>query len=75
MGLLLMLTVLRTISGICEPKTGWNSLPHGHDHSEGADLARIKYYRNVIAHYNASSISDKELNRIWEDLSQVLVYI
>ena len=44
----LLFRLLRTICGLTPPVMGWDCFPLNTDHSFGADLARIKYYRNSI---------------------------
>ena len=47
------------------------------DHSFGADLARIKYYRNSIhGHVNENmELAGNELSRLWREISEALVRI
>jgi len=69
----LLICLLRNIAAppIIKPVTGFDQLPQSHDTSEGADLARIKYYRNVIAHPADAGISNDDFNNAWDNLSQV----
>ncbi|KAJ8307259.1 hypothetical protein KUTeg_015343, partial [Tegillarca granosa] len=55
-----------------EPKTGWNNLPASTDNSPGAQIARIKYYRNTIAHTPTCSISKNDFTKSWQEVSQAL---
>ena len=73
----LLFRLLRTICGLAPPVTGWDCLPGSTDHSFGADLARIKYYRNSIyGHVNESmEISDDEFSVLWREVSEALVRI
>ncbi|VDI49212.1 Hypothetical predicted protein [Mytilus galloprovincialis] len=66
--LTLMILLIRNltqiqISDIC-------SVPN--DTSQGADISRIKYYRNVLAHCNGN-ISDVEFEKQWVEICQALV--
>ena len=71
----LLICLLRNIAEppIIKPVTGFDKLPQSHDTSEGADLARIKYYRNVLAHPADAGTSNDDFNNAWDNLSQVCV--
>jgi ankyrin repeat protein len=71
----LLFVLLRTIYGLTAPaSTGsFNDNPPSTDKSPEADLVRIKYYRNVLAHRNNTEVSDVELNTYWSDISDALV--
>ena len=73
----LLFRLLRTICGFAPPATGWDCLPSSTDHSFGADLARIKYYRNSIyGHVNENmEIPDDEFSSLWREISEALVRI
>ncbi|CAG2219889.1 SRO7_77 [Mytilus edulis] len=47
-------------------------LPVPNDTSQGADISRIKYYRNELAHCNGK-ISDIEFEQQWVEICQALV--
>lgn len=67
----LMICLLRNISGIAPPFTGYDTLPSPTDISKGADLARIKHYRNEIAHSTDSKMLTQEFEDAWNDVSTV----
>lgn len=46
-------------------------LPHPTNVSEGADLSRLKFYRNKIAHFEDGKLTDTELNNFWTEISWV----
>ena len=70
----LLFRLLRTICGLAPPATGWDCLPSSTDHSFGADLARINYYRNSIyGHANENmEIADGEFSSLWREISEAL---
>ncbi|XP_076116130.1 uncharacterized protein LOC143083729 [Mytilus galloprovincialis] len=72
----LMVCLLRNIplSGIFPPVTGWDHLPYPHDKSPGAYLARIKYYRNEIAHSTEHNMNTLDFHDKWQALSEVCFY-
>ena len=45
-------------------------LPSATDTTVGADLSRIKYYRNIIVH--CDSVADTEFESYWKDVTQVI---
>ena len=70
----LLFRLLRTICGLAPPATGWDCLPSSTDHSFGADLARIKCYRNSIYGYVIENmeIADGEFSSLWREISEAL---
>ena len=73
----LLFRLLRTISNLIPPSTGWDALPASTDHSLAADLARIKYYRNsVYGHVSKHmEITDEEFPSLWQEISKALLRI
>ena len=70
----LLMTLLRNICGLAPPMTGWDVLPAATDTSCEADIARVKYFRNVVyAHAEHASIDDSEFHRHWKDIRDTLV--
>lgn len=69
--LTLMICLLRNLIPI---EVG-DILPHPSDISTGADLSRLKYYRNKIAHSDAGVLTDKQLDDFWTDIAQVNHFI
>lgn len=63
---------------IAEPIKGWNDLPSPKDTGVGADLIRIKIYRNDLAHLDCCAVNDTYFKDAWKDISGVsscFVYI
>lgn len=65
------MTLLQRLEIIEKPTKGWQELPAASDKSEGADLVRIKLYRNQIVHQNNPSTSNRDFKRLWDELSNV----
>ncbi|CAC5407993.1 unnamed protein product [Mytilus coruscus] len=65
----LIVCLLRNMAP-CEssPVTGWDILPHPSDTSKGADLARVKWYRNKLAHDGDGKLSPTDFSQYWGDL-------
>lgn len=68
----LMVCLLRNYSIIPHPTNGYDMLPLASETGPGADLARIKYYRNMLAHLGKDRIPNLEFIDYWNDLSQIL---
>ncbi|VDI64414.1 Hypothetical predicted protein [Mytilus galloprovincialis] len=61
----LMICLLRNLSTISPPSLGYDKLPPATEISDGADLARIKYHRNLIAHADKDELTTGEFNTMW----------
>ena len=58
------------------PSTGWEILPNASDKSLGADIARIKVYRDTIYSYVMErKLDDESFNELWKDISSALIRI
>lgn len=66
-----MVCLLRNFSKVKQPGTGYDKLPPPADKSEGADLARIKHYRNKMAHIDQNRISNADFVNQWTEISEV----
>lgn len=72
-----MVCLLRNIPPLVKPPAnGFENLPHPHDISDGDNIARLKYYKNVlVSHSKDYKLSNAEFGRIWTDMEQVLICI
>ena len=70
-----MLTLFRHLSAIAPQSGDYDALPPPSDESLGADLARIKYYRNNIAHglEEDRHMKDFEFSICWESTCKVSI--
>lgn len=68
----LMTLLLRNFHIKKEPIGGYDQLPVDQDQTPAADLARIKYYRNVIAHSQDGAIDDASYKEAWKHLCEVV---
>ncbi|VDI69066.1 Hypothetical predicted protein [Mytilus galloprovincialis] len=50
------------------PVTGWDNLPHPGDSSKGADIARVKWYRNKLVHSKDGILAPSDVIQYWGDL-------
>ena len=63
----LMICLLRNLKSIYIKD---NILPSATDTSLGANLSRIKFYRNIIVH--CDSIADTDFESYWKNVTQVI---
>ena len=69
-----MLLLLRNMTPrIPAPTTGWDKFPLQSDISEGADLVRLRTFRNEYAHSHQSNMSSADFGRKWTLLTEVRV--
>ena len=72
----LLCKLLREICKLAPPATGWKDLPNITDHSLGADLVRIRIYRNKIyGHNHTMEVTDADLEKLWMEISDALLRI
>ncbi|CAG2237663.1 unnamed protein product [Mytilus edulis] len=66
--LTLMICLLRNLASIQID----DKLPHSSDTSEAADLSRLKYYRNEVAHHDGCKLTDKKFEIYWSDICEAI---
>ncbi|CAG2212089.1 unnamed protein product [Mytilus edulis] len=66
----LMITLLRNLTNIDPPRGGFDCLPDAIEITPAADLARIKYYRNYLAHFDEGTIEYTDFNCAWGNISK-----
>ena len=72
----LLCKLLRAICSLTPPITGWDNLPSSTDHSLGADVVRIRIYRNTIyAHNHSMEMTNAEFEKLWMEISEALLRI
>lgn len=69
----LMICILRSLRYVSRPSKGWANIPPVGENSLGANLTRIKEYRNQLCHRPKARINDKEFRKIWCDLTRVSI--
>ena len=67
----LMICILRNFNFVQAPGSGWDNLPPKGDNTFEANLARVKFYRNKLAHLPNSEITDNCFKKIWTTLKRV----
>ena len=72
----LLCKLLRAICSLTPPPAGWDNIPNSTDHSLGADLVRIRIYRNSIyGHNHSMEITDADFGKLWTEISEALLRI
>lgn len=72
----LLSKLIKTISPLASPVTGWDDLPNPTDSSLVANIVRIKVYRNAICHqYHNMEISDDDFPTLWSEVKKALISI
>lgn len=72
--LTLMVCLLRNISPVvvAPVPSGFDQLPLPSDTSDGANIARIKFYKNfLVSHSTDGKIVSSDFNNIWTELETV----
>ena len=70
----LLFLLLRNICGLSPPLSGWDRMPPASDTSFEANLARMKYHRNVLyGHVTSTGIQTSVFGVKWQEVSSVLV--
>lgn len=66
-----MICLLRHLTSIKPATTGFDRLPPSNEKGEGADLARIKWYRNKFAHPENHEMTAADFGVAWRTLTEV----
>ena len=70
----LLYLLLTNICGLTPPPSGWHTKPPPSDTSHEANLARVKFYRNVLyGHVTTTGVDTPTFSALWTEISGVLV--
>ena len=70
----LLFLLLTNICGLTPPPSGWHTKPPSSDTTHQANLARVKFYRNVLyGHVTTTSVDTTTFSGLWTEISGVLV--
>ena len=70
----LLFLLLTNICGLTSPHSGWHTKPPSSDTSHEANLARVKFYRNVLyGHVTTTGVDTPTFSALWNEISRVLV--
>ncbi|CAG2195557.1 unnamed protein product [Mytilus edulis] len=65
----LMICLIRNLTSVTQPINGFDSLPLPVETTPGPDLARIKWYRNILAHHDSNKMATGDFNTAWSNIS------
>ncbi|XP_071159016.1 E3 ubiquitin-protein ligase DZIP3-like [Mytilus edulis] len=68
----LMILLLRNLTPITPPLCGFDHLPSAIETTPAADLARIKHYRNHLAHLDDGTLDTGLFNTAWNDITNAI---
>lgn len=66
-----MICLTRNFISVKRPVNGFDQLPLPIETYMEADLARIKFYRNEVAHADSDKLANTEFKSKWQDLVDV----
>ena len=70
----LLFLLLTKICGLTPPPSGWHTKPPSSDTSHEANLARVKFYRNILyGHVTTTGVDTSTFSSLWTEISGVLV--
>ena len=70
----LLFLLLTKICGLTPPPSGWHTKPPPSDTSHEANLARVKFYRNVLyGHVTTTGVDTSTFSALWTEISGVLL--
>ena len=70
----LLMVLLRTICDLSPPPAGWDAPPLREDTSCESDIARLKYFFNVVSsHAGEGVVSDAVFSSYWQQIHDTLV--
>ena len=70
----LLFLLLTNICGLTPPPSGWHTKPPSSDTSHEANLARVKFYRNILyGHVTTTGVDTPTFSALWTEISGVVV--
>ncbi|XP_071147006.1 uncharacterized protein [Mytilus edulis] len=63
-----MICLIRNLTSVTPPINGFDKLPLPGETTQGPDLARIKWYRNILAHHDSNTMSTGDFNTAWTNV-------
>ncbi|XP_071136253.1 uncharacterized protein [Mytilus edulis] len=68
----LMICLIRNLTTVNLPINGFDSLPLPRETTPGPDLARIKWYRNILAHHDSNTMPTGDFNTAWANVADAV---
>lgn len=69
-----MIALLRHLTILTPPYRGYDRLPSSNETTPTSDLARIKYYRNILAHLVDGKMDNSIFTKAWDDITGVSTF-
>ncbi|CAG2207088.1 unnamed protein product [Mytilus edulis] len=67
----LMICLIRNLTSVIPPINGFDKLPPPVETTPGSDLARIKWYRNILAHHDSNIMQTGDFNTAWTNIANI----
>ncbi|XP_076078809.1 uncharacterized protein LOC143048825 [Mytilus galloprovincialis] len=64
----LMICLVRNLTSVTPPINGFDYLPLPGETTPGSHLARIKWYRNILAHHDSNTMATCDFNTAWRNV-------
>ncbi|CAG2226366.1 unnamed protein product [Mytilus edulis] len=68
----LMICLIRNLTSVSQPINGFNSLPPSVETTPEADLARIKWYRNILSHHDSNKMATVDFDAAWSNIADAV---
>ncbi|XP_052106730.1 uncharacterized protein LOC127739169 [Mytilus californianus] len=68
----LIITLIRHLTDLTPPHGGYDWLPSDNETTPTSDLARIKYYRNILAHLDEGKIDNTTFTTAWDNITNAI---
>ncbi|CAC5385131.1 unnamed protein product [Mytilus coruscus] len=68
----LIITLLRNLTCLTPPHGGYDLLPSANETTPTSDLARIKYYRNYLAHLDEGKVDNITFTTAWDTVTDAI---
>ncbi|CAC5378634.1 unnamed protein product [Mytilus coruscus] len=68
----LIITLLRNLTDLTPPHGGFDHLPSDNETTPTSDLARIKYYRNDLAHRDEGKVDSTTFTTAWDNITNAI---
>ncbi|XP_052059417.1 uncharacterized protein LOC127700019 [Mytilus californianus] len=68
----LIITLLRNLTQLTPPHGGYDQLPSDNETTPSSDLARIKYYRNFLAHLKEGKVDRTTFTTAWNNITNAI---
>lgn len=68
----LIMILLRNLTKLIPPHGGYDRLPSANETTPTSDLARIKYYRNFLAHLDDGKVDNTTFTTAWSNVTECI---